>query len=139
MRRIRSAGAAPPSTITPSGVLAEIPAEYETLFVLLALTGLRISEAIALRWSDLVLDDGRPRVRVRRALVGGVLAAPKSRHGVRTIALAEDLVTRLRAARPRHPQPGDLVFPNDHGGPQCPNNLRNRVLAPHGNAPAFPT
>ncbi len=103
-----------------AAVLAEMPAEYETLFVPLALTGLRISEAIALRWSDLVLDDGRPRLRVRRALVRRVLAAPKSRHGVRTIPLAEDLATRLRAARPRHPQPGDLVFPNHHGGPLCP-------------------
>ncbi len=38
-------------------LLDEVPAKWRPLFELLAATGLRISEAIGLRWSDLVLDD----------------------------------------------------------------------------------
>jgi integrase len=42
-------------------LLDEVPAKWRPLFELLAATGLRISEAIGLRWSDLVLD-GRHRI-----------------------------------------------------------------------------
>ncbi len=70
-------------------LLAEIPKAHEPLFMLLASTGLRISEAIALRWSDLDLDRSPPRLRVRRAIVKGTVGAPKSRHGARTVPLAD--------------------------------------------------
>jgi integrase len=52
-------------------LLAEIPKAHGPLFMLLASTGLRISEAIALRWCDLDLDASPPRLRVRRAIVKG--------------------------------------------------------------------
>jgi len=48
-------------------LLDEDPAKWRPLFELLAATGLRISEAIGLRWSDLVLDEPTPHLRVRRA------------------------------------------------------------------------
>ena len=53
-------------------LLDEIPPKWRPLFELLAATGLRISEAIGLRWSDLVLDGagtasaGAPRDRQGR-------------------------------------------------------------------------
>ena len=59
-------------------LLDEVPAKWRSLFELLAATGLRISEAIGLRWSDLVLDGRRrscrcaarsSRARDRRAQV----------------------------------------------------------------------
>lgn len=111
-------------------LLAEIPAAYAPLFVLLASTGLRISEAIALRWCDLELGKPTPRLRVRRAIVDGVLGAPKSRHGARTIPLANDLVSRLTVMRPADADPEDLVFRNAAGGQFSPNNLRRRILGP---------
>jgi integrase len=52
---------------------------------LLAATGLRISEALALRWRDLRLDGDQAAVIVRRAYVKGVYGPPKSRHGAREI------------------------------------------------------
>ncbi len=58
-------------------LLEEIPPAHKPLFLLLASTGLRISEAIALRWCDLDLDSRPPRLRVQRAIVNGVLGAPK--------------------------------------------------------------
>lgn len=70
-------------------LLAEIPVAYAPLFMLLASTGLRISEAIALRWCDLGLGEPAPRLRVRRAIVDGVRGAPKLRTGhVRSLWLA---------------------------------------------------
>jgi hypothetical protein len=48
-------------------LIDEVPAKWRPLFELLAATGLRISEAIGLRWSDLVLDGDTPHLRVRRA------------------------------------------------------------------------
>jgi integrase len=111
-------------------LLAEIPKAHEPLFMLLALTGLRISEAIALRWSDLDLDRSPPRLRVRRAIVKGTVGAPKSRHGARMVPLAEDLAMRLRDLRPLDGDVEDLVFCGRNGQSLKPDNLRNRVLAP---------
>ena len=49
-----------------AGLLAEVPAGWRLFFDLLASTGLRISEAIALRIIDVDLDSTQPRVHVRR-------------------------------------------------------------------------
>jgi integrase len=59
-------------------LLAEIPDEWRPLFELLASTGLRISEAIALRVMDADLDAEVARIHVRRAIVSGQLTGPKS-------------------------------------------------------------
>jgi len=57
-------------------LLDEVPAKWRPLFELLVATGLPISEAIGLRWSDLVLDDPAPHLQVRRAIVKGATVAP---------------------------------------------------------------
>jgi integrase len=111
-------------------LLEEIPPGYEPLFALLASTGLRISEAIALRWCDLDLHASPSYLRVRQAIVKGVVGAPKSRHGARTIPLTDDLSRHLRQLRAADAEAEDLVFRNRRGRPLQPNNLRNRVLAP---------
>jgi integrase len=49
-------------------LLDEVPGKWRPLFDLLAVPRLRISEAIALRWSDLELDSRQPRLRVNRAM-----------------------------------------------------------------------
>jgi integrase len=41
---------------------------FEALYVLAVFTGMRPGEMLALRWSDLVLDDPEPVARVRRSL-----------------------------------------------------------------------
>ena len=63
--------------------LAACSAEWEPFFRLLAMTGLRIGEAIELRWRD--VDFGAKRLRVRRQFYEGVVAPPKSKHGSRDI------------------------------------------------------
>jgi integrase len=113
-------------------VLALIDARHRTLFELLAVTGLRISEAIALQWCHLQLDGSTPSLRVRRGFVRGVMGPPKSRHGKRAIPLSHELVVALRAHRKGSEWPGDtdLVFPSLDGTPLDVSNLRRRVLVP---------
>jgi integrase len=82
-------------------LLDEVPGKWRSLFELIAATGLRISEAIGLRWSDLVLDGPAPHLQVRRAIVKGATVAPKSRHGTRLIPLTPELAATLRADRGR--------------------------------------
>jgi integrase len=110
-------------------VLAEIPEEWSPFFELLASTGLRVSEAIALRWMDLELD-GSPCLWVRRSIVRGVVGAPKSRFGRRCVPFDADLAARLAARR--DPETGEegLVFPSASGTPLNPDNVRYRVLVP---------
>jgi integrase len=64
-------------------LLAEIPEEWRPFFDLLASTGPRFSEAIALRWCDLDLEEPA-HLWVRRSIVDGVVGAPKSRFGRRS-------------------------------------------------------
>jgi integrase len=72
---------------------------FHPLFLLMARTGLRLGEALALRWED--LDLVRGEVRVERALgPSGETGAPKSGHG-RTVDLSKGLRAVLRRLRAR--------------------------------------
>lgn len=102
--------------------------KWRPLFELLASTGLRISEAIGLRWSDLLIDAETPHLQVRRAIVKGAIVAPKSRHGARLIALTPEVATTLRAYRPRGAADDAFVFPGRDGAVADQGSLRRRVL-----------
>lgn len=112
--------------------LLVVDPRWRTFFDLLAASGLRVSEALALRWRDLALDGDRPVVKVRRAHVRGVYGPPKSRNGLRDVPLPFELVRALRARRARSEwhEDRDLVFPALSGSPMSPDNLRHRVLTP---------
>ena len=115
-----------------AGFLLVVDPRWRLLFDLLAATGLRVSEAVALRWRDLVLDGDRPAVRVRRARVRGVYGPPKSRHGVRDVPLGFDLVRALRERRTASEwhEADDLVFASMAGTPMAPENLHRRTMKP---------
>jgi len=112
--------------------LAVVHPRHRTMLRLLAATGLRVSELIALEWRHLRLDGSEPCVRVRRALVRGRVEPPKSRHGRRDVPLDAELVSELRRHRQASEWPGDedLVFPSLSGTPLNPENLRRDVIRP---------
>jgi integrase len=110
-------------------LIAEIPGQWVLFFELLASTGLRVSEAIALRWMDLDLGK-EPHLKVRRSIVRGVIGNPKSRFGRRRVPLAPDVVERLRTARSAVLEEASLVFSTRNGTAINPGNVRKRVLAP---------
>ncbi len=101
---------------------------HRLLFKLLATSGLRISEALALQWKHVTLG-ARPSIQVRRAIVRRRVHPPKSKHGRRTVPLshklAEDLVSTRGLAGP-----DDLLFSSRAGTPLLPENMRRRVLKP---------
>jgi integrase len=62
------------------------------LLLLLARTGMRLGEALALHWDD--VDFGQREIRVARAFSGGRLETPKSGHG-RTVDMSQQLAKCL--------------------------------------------
>jgi len=118
--------------------LAIVHPAWRVFFRLLAATGLRVSEALALDVKHLVLTGSRPHVKVRRALGPDGMDRPKSRHGVRDVPLPQPIVHELREhlAGLLDPAPaivrehGRLAFPSTIGTPKDANNLRREVLKP---------
>lgn len=119
-----------PSREQLSTLLAVVHPGHRLLLRVLAATGLRISEAVALRWRDVQLDGSTPHVKVRRALVRGRIGPPKSRRGRREVPISHSLVIALRQHHEvtEWPRPDDVVFCSEVGTPLRPENLRRRLL-----------
>jgi integrase len=101
-------------------------------FQVLAGTGLRVSEIVALQWRDLELDVPKPYVRVRRTIVKGREHAPKSRHGRRDVPITRVLSVDLDALHraTEWPRDTDPVFASQAGTPLLDRNVRRRYLDP---------
>jgi integrase len=90
------------------------------LIRLLATTGMRWSEATALKWSDIDLDAGH--LTINRKHVGGIIGPPKTRASRRHLPLEPGTVEVLKAHRAdliRRQAPGlpdGWVFPSESGG-----------------------
>jgi integrase len=115
-------------------VLEELDPRWRLFFEFLAHTGLRISEAIELRWRDLDLSLV-PRLRVRRQLRGGEAVGPKTAAGRRTIPLAAGMADRLRVLEG---PPDALVFTTTTGRQINRSNLWRDVLRPAGERAGLP-
>ena len=89
------------------------------LLATLVLAGLRVGEALALRWQEVDLAAGRLRV-----------GEAKTDAGLRVVDLSPDLRDYLATykAGSRFAQAGDLVFPTREGRPQNSNNVLSRTL-----------
>ncbi|MCW2974046.1 MAG: hypothetical protein JWN72_2319 [Thermoleophilia bacterium] len=111
-------------------LIAAVDDDNRLVIELLASTGLRIGELIALRWCDMDLERGR--LHVSRRLYRGTYDTPKSRFGIRTVPLTPDMRTKLTAHRLSLRSSGDLepVFQTSTGTPMCQNNILRRVLKP---------
>jgi integrase len=115
-----------------AAVLAMAPEHYKALFEVLAATGLRISEAVALQRLHFQLDGSAPEVCVRRGIVRGRIEPPKTKHGRREVRLPDPLVHRLRAhlAAMDDQDSTALVFTNRDGNVLEYGNLLRRHLKP---------
>lgn len=115
-----------------AAILAMAPERHKLLFEVLAMTGLRISEAIALQRLHFQIDGSTPEVCVRRGIVRGRVEPPKTKHGRREVALPTSLVHRLRAhfAARADQDSTELVFTNRDGNVLESGNLRRRHLKP---------
>jgi integrase len=112
-------------------VVSLIPPRHHLMFELLAATGLRRSELLALQGRHLRLGGEKPHIKVRKRLrrrrgVGLVTGPLKSRHSRRELPIAAEIAARLAALGT---EPDALVF-NTEGQPLDPDNLYTRVLSP---------
>jgi integrase len=117
-------------------LLAALPERWRLLFELMAHTGLRIGEMLALQWQH--VDLGRRRVLVRRRWYRGSFAPPKSRYGTRDVPITEGMARQLWERRKQAKASDEaLVFPSSTGTPMGLANLR-RVFAPGAKAAGVP-
>jgi len=88
--------------------------DYTFIFTLFW-TGMRPSEAIALRWSDVDLGLGKASITKSRHL--GAEASPKTRASTRTINLLPAVVNVLNQLYPLRATVDDYVFVDEQGKP----------------------
>ncbi|WP_423348492.1 tyrosine-type recombinase/integrase [Lactiplantibacillus plantarum] len=111
------------STIDRTDIKANIPRyDRSALFYLLATTGIRKGECLALAWSDLDLTHGTVSINktVSRSIDNRqIITTPKTRNAYRTLALDQLTISRLKSYRKSLvliPRATDLVFKNHNGG-----------------------
>jgi integrase len=104
----------------------ELPARWLPFLEFLAEYGLRIGEAIELRWKDVETHDLGGMLHVRRRFYRGRVAAPKA-GSARKLRLE---ASRARALEDARGEVDALVFANDDGSRIDASNLMARVLKP---------
>jgi integrase len=112
---------------------------YRDVLLLIAATGMRRGEALALRWSDVDLDNGTVTVRGTLGRIGGrlVVSEPKTDRSRRTVPIGAPLVAMLRAQRKQQAaeqlraanqwENSGLVFTTEFGTPVEPRNILRTV------------
>lgn len=100
---------------------------------------MRRGEALALRWSDVDLDNGTVTVRGTLGRIGGrlVVSEPKTDRSRRTVPIGAPLVAMLRAQRKQQAaeqlraanqwENSGLVFTTEFGTPVEPRNILRTV------------
>lgn len=122
-----------------TAVLVNMAEPYRSLVLLLASTGLRIGEALALDWNHINLGD-QPRRLGREWLPGRTIAVRvnwthgefgtlKTRNSVRNVPVTDEVAAALEGQQAPGPW-GWLVFPNRKGQPLDAHNIAARHLKP---------
>ena len=121
-------------------ILATPPGVYRSLMAAAIQTGARISELLALRWSDLELDKGIVTIRrtVSTARVKGEANqekwrwfSPKTDKGFREIPIPGSVVAALKEWQEKCPRSQfELVFCREDGTPLDRTAVGREVLAP---------
>jgi integrase len=112
------------TVLKPEEVVAiaqKLQEPYATLVLFLAVTGLRIGEAIGIKWSDL---DGDV-LRVRRTIYEGKADTTKTEHSNRSLPIPDLLLSRMRSLNST-----DWVFCSREGTSLNPGNALKRYIRP---------
>ena len=117
-KKIQRTVLSPEQTIAIAGKLSE---PYSTLVLFLAISGLRIGEAIGIKWADFNGDV----LHVRRTIYEGKEGATKTERSERRIPIPLSLLERMRSLG------GDeWVFRSREGTPINPGNALKRYIRP---------
>lgn len=98
---------------------------YRTLVLLLAVTGLRIGEAIGIKWSDFDGDI----LHVSRTIYDGKADSTKTASSNRKLPIPAALISRMRMLGD-----GEFIFHSRAGSPVNPGNALKRYLRPAAKA-----
>jgi len=111
-------------------IAATMPERLKLMVLLAAWCALRFGELAELRRSDVLTGKGIIRVRrgVVRAAGETLVKGPKSRAGLRDVAVPPHLLPMVREHLLQHTQPGaqGLLFPARDGGQLAPSTLYGR-------------
>jgi len=118
-RRVQRKVLTPLQTTSIAEKLSE---PYATLVLFLAVTGLRIGEAIAIKWSDFEGDV----LHVQRRMYEGKIDTTKSRDSERRIPIPQALLERMKALE----KAGEWIFHGRRGVPLNPGNSLKRYIRP---------
>jgi integrase len=94
---------------------------YATLVLFLYVTGLRIGEAAAIKWSDFEGD----RLRIQRRISDGDIDSVKTRSSERLLPIPEALLARMKKLGE-----GEWVFRATNGSPVNQRNALKRYVRP---------
>jgi integrase len=102
---------------------------FAPVIVALAYTGMRIREALGLRWEDVDLDEATIRLRWQLAIDDRTRVPLKTDAGIRELPILPALRRRLIAHRLASPwtRPGDPVFAATSGHPKAYRNVRRSL------------
>jgi integrase len=117
---------------TVKELIEKLAEPSRSIAALLARTGLRIGELLALRWQDIDLQDGF--LSVRQTVYEGHFDEPKTKQSKRRIPLGTQCVEILAAFKRTDATPSTLVFSARNGSPLSRRNLLNRQLKPAAKA-----
>jgi integrase len=111
-------------------IIAAAKETFATIMAVNSVLGLRVSEVLALRVSDLDFD--RKIIRVRQSVDAAtrVIQAFKSRASSADQPMPSQLEARLRKHLQAHDGKTDLLFVNRRGRPFSANKLREKQLHP---------
>lgn len=110
-----------------AALLAALPDGWRLFFRFLSETGLRIGEAVEVRFRD--LDLGGRWLHVRRGFYRGSVGPPKSGKR-RRVRISVELAQALWEARKERTGDDELIFTSERGRRLDQSNLMSRVLKP---------
>ena len=105
--------------------------DINRVFYLLAATGMRVGECIALTWNDIDLD--KRTINITKTAVNHqghmvIQDHPKTEQSVRQIYVADKVIDFMRRLESSNQTQEGLVFPNEHGNIYHTSALRSRWI-----------
>jgi len=108
-----------------ASLVARAPEPTATLILFIAITGVRIGEAVGIKWSDFEGDV----LHIQRRIYERREGTPKTKSSDRHIPIPAALLERLRTLRD-----GEWIFRTSAGTPLDPKNAMNRYVRPAASA-----
>jgi integrase len=108
-----------------NAIVARLEEPYATFVLFLATSGLRVGEAIAVKWSDF---SGNV-LHVTRRIYDGDVGTVKSAHSERKLPVSDELLARMRQRGGK-----EWIFESREGTPLNPGNALRRYVRPAAKA-----